>query len=219
MTPSEPMVPESRVKRARLVGRARGIVQALASQLGPEDLVIDCGANQGLVTLPLAATGAEVIAFEPDPLAHDALAAKLADLPNVTLHQKAVGVSDGTATLYRSAGFEADPLAETVRSTTTPGGVQMAEEGQAVPRLDLPKLLRELAKTRPRGIAFLKLDIEGAELDILTEMLRHRLFDTVRLTVAEMHGYKFPAIKEEFVALRKTIAQRFPEERVWLHWV
>ena len=43
--------------------------QAVRAGIEGCDVVFDCGANVGDVTAPLAATGATVHAFEPDPFA------------------------------------------------------------------------------------------------------------------------------------------------------
>lgn len=51
--------------------------------IGPADRVLEVGAGLGSLTVPLAATGAEVVAIEFDRALHDALAEVLAPYPNV----------------------------------------------------------------------------------------------------------------------------------------
>lgn len=60
---------------------ARRLVGAAA--LGPGDLVLDLGAGPGTLTLPLARTGARVIAVERDPRLARKLARRTADDPAV----------------------------------------------------------------------------------------------------------------------------------------
>ncbi|MEL7116978.1 MAG: FkbM family methyltransferase, partial [Pseudomonadota bacterium] len=184
----------------------------------PGDLAFDCGANLGVITGKLAATGCEVIAYEPDPVAFAALEAAHGGAPNVTLNAAAVGVAAGQAVLLRDAAFDSAPEQRTLRSSIIPGGNAMAETAIEVPVVNLLDDIAQHA-VRPGGIAFLKLDVEGAELDILTEMLRHDVFAQVRLTVAELHGYKFPDLKPEFQALRSTLTAKYPPHRVWLNWI
>jgi 23S rRNA (adenine-N6)-dimethyltransferase len=50
-----------------------------------DDLVFDLGAGRGAVTLPLARTGARVIAVERDPRLAALLARRVASLPNVNV--------------------------------------------------------------------------------------------------------------------------------------
>ena len=58
--------------------------------------ILDVGAHDGLLTLPLARLpGATVLAFEPLPRAHARLAAACAGLPNVELRREALGAAPG----------------------------------------------------------------------------------------------------------------------------
>lgn len=220
-SPDEAEAARRERRRARDLrhAHAEGLMLGIRSMLGPGDVAIDCGANIGDVTLPLAATGARVIAFEPDPFAFAKLQGRAGEMPNVTLHQAAVGVTEGTLRLMRAQGFAGNPVGGSVKSTTVPGGRGIAEgEGIAVPCIALPDLLRRLIAEHGR-IALLKLDIEGAELDILEAMLAEDLFDGIGLTLAETHERKFRALRPRFRALRAQIAARFPQTRVNLDWV
>jgi FkbM family methyltransferase len=210
-----------RAKRNLRAAEAKGLLQGIVSMLRPGDVVIDCGANLGAVTGPLAATGAEVHAYEPDPWAFGKLRAEMGALPNVTLHNAAVGVEDGTVHLMRALNFGENPKGASVKSTVVPGGRQISEaagDSIPVPLVDLPRVIRELA-ARHGEVAFLKLDIEGAELALLERMLADDLFALVRLTVAETHERKFRDLAPRFAALRRDIAARYPVTRVNLDWI
>ena len=67
---------------------------------GPNDVVIDAGANVGDVTSRCARTGATVHAFEPNPLCHAILKRRFAGLSNVTVHH--AGVMDRRCSLALS---------------------------------------------------------------------------------------------------------------------
>src|SRR4051812_34184168 len=69
--------------------------RALLDRLPPSSVMIDCGANVGLVTLAAAARDLQVHAFEPDPIAFEVLKSRVKRLRNVTAYQKAVGVAPG----------------------------------------------------------------------------------------------------------------------------
>ncbi|WP_224815287.1 FkbM family methyltransferase [Hasllibacter sp. MH4015] len=198
---------------------ARGVMDGILALLRPGDIVLDCGANVGAVAEPLARTGATVLCFEPDPYAFARLTDRLGDHPNVTLHHAAVGVTAGTARLMRAANFDDNPGNASVKSTLIPGGFNIDEEtGIDVPVLSLPDILDDLIDTHGQ-IAFLKLDIEGAELDLLEHLHARSLFDHIRLTVAETHEKKFPALRPRFAALRGTLSAAYPPTRVNLDWI
>lgn len=83
---------------------------------------------------------------------------------------------------------------------------------------DFPAFLRGLLDAHDR-VAFVKMDIEGAELDLLGAMLEARLFDQIQLTVAETHEHKFKDLRPRFADLRAAIAAAYPPARVNLDWI
>ena len=201
---------------------ARGLMQGILSMLEPGDVVFDCGANVGDVTAPLAATGATVHAFEPDPYAFGQLSKRVAGMENVILHNVAVGVTAGSVQLMRAANFDDNPKGGSVKSTVIPGGRNINEAAGAtidVQMIALPEMIRAEAARAGGRIAFLKMDIEGAELDLLEHMQAENLFDLVGLTVAETHENKFRDLRPRFAALREAVAADHPVTRVNLDWI
>lgn len=201
---------------------ARGLMQGILSMLEPGDVVFDCGANVGDVTAPLAETGATVHAFEPDPYAFGQLSKRVAGMENVILHNVAVGVTAGSVQLMRAANFDDNPKGGSVKSTVIPGGRNINEAAGAtidVQMIALPEMIRAEAAKAGGRIAFLKMDIEGAELDLLEHMQAENLFDLVGLTVAETHENKFRDLRPRFAALREAVAADHPVTRVNLDWI
>ena len=198
---------------------AKGLLQGIVSMLEPGDVVIDCGANLGAISGALAGTGAVVHAFEPDPYTFGRLSENLAGRDNVILHNAAVGAAAGTLQLMRDADWEKDPDGASVRSTLVAGGRKI-DAGNAidVEVIDFPAFLKKLIK-KHKKIAFLKMDIEGAELDVLEAMEAQALFDKIKLTVAETHEKKFKHLRPRFAVLRESIRAKYPITKVNLDWI
>lgn len=198
---------------------AKGLMQGILSMLEPGDVVIDCGANLGAVSGPLADTGATVHAFEPDPYTFGRLSETLAGRSNVILHNAAVGATAGTLQLMRDADWEKDPDGASVRSTLIAGGRKIDTANAIdVEVIDFPAFVKSLVK-KHKKIAFLKMDIEGAELDVLEAMEGQGLFDKITLTVAETHEKKFKHLRPRFAALRATVGAKYPITKVNLDWI
>ncbi|MFK7752048.1 MAG: FkbM family methyltransferase [Sedimentitalea sp.] len=227
MTPAlasqKPLSPERKARRrarrrAQKV-RAQGILHGVAAMLTPRDVVLDCGANVGLITQTLAQTGAQVHAFEPDTAAFEELSARMVSASNVTLYNAAVGTKAGRAPLHRAAGFAADPIRLSTRSSLLQTGEDMEKlpSKQDVEVVDLPAFLRQLCH-RYGDVALLKLDVEGSELELLESLHSQELLAQIRLTVAETHEGKFRHLRPRYRALRKDLADCYPPTKVYLEW-
>lgn len=208
-----------RQKRNLRKAWAEGYLTAITAMLKPGDLAVDCGANMGVVTERLATTGADVVAFEPDPFAFKTLEQKFAKLPNVTLINAAVGVGSGTVRLMRADNFGDNPEGASVKSTILDGGRRIdAENAVEVPLIDFPSWVADQVKARGE-VAFIKMDIEGAELDILEKMDAEQLFQNVRCLVAETHERKFKDLRDRYKALRDKVSETYAPGKVNLDWI
>lgn len=208
-----------RYKRNMRKAAAEGFLHGVMAMLKPKDLVLDCGANVGTISALLAQTGANVLAYEPDPFAFSELRKTCKDLPNVTLHNAAVGVTAGSIRLMRSSNFDENPAGASVKSTIIPGGRMIDErEGVEVSLLCFPDIVRELT-SKGAEIALIKMDIEGAELDILEALETQGLFDSIQCLVVETHERKFKALRPRYRALRQRLADGPYAGRIYLDWI
>lgn len=134
----------------------------------PGDLCLDMGANVGTFTRRMAEIGCEVHAYEPDPVAWEALAKNVGDLPNVTLHNCAVAAQAGVFRLYRSRKFARDPLGSTVMSSIAFSKPSRFQDSDGI---DVEvRAFGDIVRGFGRRIALVKMDIEGAEFDILRQI-------------------------------------------------
>jgi hypothetical protein len=58
--------------------------------VSPSDTLVDCGANVGQVTSQFARTGANVYAFEPNPICYRTLQERFKFVRNVTIYHSGV---------------------------------------------------------------------------------------------------------------------------------
>jgi FkbM family methyltransferase len=135
------------------------------------ELIVDLGAHVGasVVFWRQRYPGAEIVAVEPDPESFGRLRRHLAGDPRVRLVQAAVVERSGPARLVRSDLSWASHLARN-------GG----EETIEVPGLSFTDLLEQVALDR--RVDLLKVDIEGAESNVLASPL-----SAVSTLVVETH--------------------------------
>lgn len=128
-------------------------------------LVADVGANAGYWTLPLAASGARVLAFEPDPAMAKKLRANLAANPavlnRVTALQAACGSEAALRPLFVRREVTSEMRMNAGLSSFVAGTGTVDTITVEVTTLDV-----ECART-DSPLAFVKIDVEGFESEVL----------------------------------------------------
>lgn len=122
---------------------------------GKEPFILDCGANMGLSLLFFKKEypGAEIMAFEPDPMIFEVLSANARNFnwQGVTLSDTAVWDAETTLTFYSDNGMGSS--ATNTFSRVVPVEVKTTR----------------LADHLNRKVDMLKIDIEGAEYTVLRD--------------------------------------------------
>jgi FkbM family methyltransferase len=183
--------------------------------LRPGDIAIDCGANLGAITRILAAGGATVHAFEPNPDAFGVLRAAVGAMPNVHLHAAAVLDAPGQMTLHLHMNYDRNP------ERFSSGSSLIAEKrnvdgarGVDVQVIDLVAFIAGL----PGPVKLLKIDIEGAEYAILHALIDRGVIDRVARIFVETHAHAIPSLRETDVLLRQRIADLGLGGKIDLNW-
>ena len=176
---------------------------------------IDLGANIGEYTRKMASGTKQVIAFEPDPWAYAALQTNVADLDNVKIEKAAAGTSELTVLLYRHARFEENPAWSSQSSSVISSHSDISEEGAIeIQQVDFIRYLENLNE----DIGLLKMDIEGAEVDILEALFdRPDILNRIDHIFAETHERLIPGHEPRVNALRER-AKLIRQPYINLYW-
>jgi lipopolysaccharide transport system ATP-binding protein len=183
-------------------------------ELRPGDVAFDCGANVGLVTQMMADRGAEVHAFEPDPAAFGVLSEKFANVSNVHLHNVAVSNQAGSMKLFYREEHDQDPVKFSVGSTLLSGKTDVNVANYTdVEVIRLADFLQQFDHVR-----ILKLDIEGAECDVLEDLIEQNSLVRIDLTLVETHEEWIPETIPRLETIRRQLADR-DISNVYLNWI
>lgn len=143
--------------------------------------ILDVGANIGVFSALLARArpGASVQAFEPLPVSFERLRLNVArnGLSNVTCHALAAGARSGRA------GFVADPRSPATNRLASPAG-----DGREVNEVNVEVTTLDEFCDRQGidAVAFLKIDVEGFEADVLRGAASLFARGAVRLGLVEI---------------------------------
>ena len=171
----------------------------LPSLIGPASVVLDIGANQGQFARAIVRDfDCRVHAVEPNPY----LCASLQELaiPGLTVHGVALAGTRGLRPFLVMNNSEASHVASA--SDSKEGTVQV----QAITLEDLISQIRANA-----SIDLIKMDIEGAELDVL-EQVPAGLLERVRQLTIEFHQFVYPESRVRVEAVKK----RFSNLGFWV---
>jgi FkbM family methyltransferase len=168
--------------------------------LHPGSLCIDCGANVGAITRRLASTGATVHAFEPDPDAFAALVRNLETSDHVILHNAAVGVGNDKVKLYRGkpGPQSRDNVSEGSTLVISKRDVS-SDAFVVVDQIDFASFVDGLGTK----VAILKIDIEGAEITLLNDLLAKGLTNRFGDIFVETHEKQIHCLRKETMQLLK----------------
>jgi FkbM family methyltransferase len=198
------------------VSQVRDVAIPAFHDLGPGDLAIDCGANRGLIARILGANGAEVHAFEPNPDAYAALVDAVRDLPNVHCHNAAVLDRPGRMTLFLHLNYDRNPERFSEGSTLIAEKRNVDESrGVEVEVVDLVQFVLDLG----RPVQLLKVDIEGAEYDLLEGMIARGALERVEKVFVETHARAIASLVPRDQALRARIAELGLGDKIDMNWV
>jgi FkbM family methyltransferase len=202
--------------RRRYKARAMRAFDAVLATLKPGDICLDLGANLGTVSARMAATGATVHAYEPDPATFARLVANTAHLANVVPHAQAVGATSGTVQLRRVRDDgRTDADYRTLGSSVVFDDPRMESDGAlSVEQVAFGDLLR----AHGPHIRLIKMDIEGAELPILRDLMTAGSPAGFDALYVETHEVMYPAHRPEVQRLRDWAAG-FAVPDINLYWV
>lgn len=148
----------------------------IKSGIRPGGTLIDIGAWIGPTVLYGATLADRVVAFEPDPAALRILKCNIAANPGlagkIELHEAALGTFDGTAPIFNNAPGNSGT------SLLSRFGYAEVQEQKPFADVTILDARRFLAETPMENVSLIKIDVEGAEYDLVPYMAealrRHR---------------------------------------------
>lgn len=174
----------------------------ILSKINKNDVVIDCGANVGVVSGYFASKGAKVYSFEPDPNAFAMLKKRFEYNDNVTCINKGVWKENSKMKLYFHSEFDGNNIPWSVGSSIIKekGNVN-TDNYTEVDLIDLSEFINGFNTP----IKVLKIDIEGAEIEVLNKLIDTRKYENIGKILVETHETKITTQVEELKTLKRRI--------------
>jgi len=183
-------------------------------ELRSDDIALDIGANVGDISSLLARTGATVHAFEPDPNAYRVLRRRFALVRSVVCLNKGVMGTSGSLRLY-FCNPDAKDRIQASQGSSLMGNKNVGSNSWVdVDCEDIADIFSSIG----REVGFVKMDIEGAEVEVINRMIETGCIYKTRRMVVETHEDQIPSLAPEISRLRVLLNEIGLGQRVRLDW-
>lgn len=189
----------------------------LLFSIRPSDVVIDGGANLGLFSDLMLNLGAKVYTFEPNPALTYHLKKKYEGNINIKLIEAAISTKEDNLvfTMPCSGSF-----IEQSQGGTLDCDLEMTSSiSYPVKSINFCKFIDSvLEENKIEKIKFIKMDIEGAEFDVLNQILDNDYFDKFEHLVCETHERFFKDGTEKLASIKAKMALK-NVTNIYLDWI
>ena len=203
---------------SKLTGNLRRLYPCLKNNifLKENDIVLDCGANVGNITSVFNRFGCIVYSFEPTSYTFEILERRYKNMEKIHCIKKAVGISNGIQKLYHHEWSEHNEVYWS-------DGNSLISEKSNVNKNDYEEVeiidLVEFINSLDKEIALIKIDIEGAEIELLNHLIDTGVISKIKKIICEIHDKKYPIFKEGTDKLKQKIKELNLEKKIDLNWM
>ena len=184
-------------------------------RLSSSNLVIDVGANVGLVSETLAVRGARVIAFEPNPVAFEELKDIAQRYKNIELRNEATGLKNQQVKLFLHKDTNTTDQDLTQSSSLLSAKPNVSVDNfELVNEIDFAQYLKSLDEP----VELIKMDIEGYEVQLLNHLLDEGAICNVNHFFIETHERKFVDLAIPTEKLKARIKKEGFEDKFFYDW-
>lgn len=132
----------------------------------------------------------EIFAFEPNAALAERLRARFSSQPRISIVEAAAAAADGTAQFY--LGMDSDQSSTLLTDKKqVPNWRVDYSRAETVRTVDFAKWLA--ANTKPDDRIIVKMDIEGAEYEVLENLIQSGLLRRMHKLHVEWHVDRYPA--------------------------
>lgn len=184
--------------------------------LDENSVVLDIGANIGRFTSVFARYKCKVYSFEPTRKTFDILLNRFKDMDNVVLKNSACWINNTKMRLYHhelssyNDVYWSDGNSLIEKKTNV-----LRDDYEEVEAIDLSEFIFNLNQ----NINLIKMDVEGAEVELINHIIDTGAIDKVNYLICETHEKKNKFLLEGTQSLKDKVKKLGLEKKIFFNWI
>jgi len=178
-------------------------------QLGESSVVLDLGSNYGDVLKGLQSCGCKVHAFEPHPFFYNYVKELYGENENFIISNKAAWTRNEERNFYFKRSRDAKNGGATLMSEKT--NILDPYLFDVVECFDISEYINKIGH-----VDILKIDVEGAEYEILYSVLKSEAYKNVKSIYVEDHERKMPSTR--YREMKNKVIDGYSQIKKDLYW-
>jgi FkbM family methyltransferase len=209
--------PENEKNKSKLSNNLRKHVEFLEEDiiLKENSLVIDMGANIGDITSIFSRMGCVVHSFEPTKETYGVLEKRFSKNDNVFTYNKACWNKNEKLKFYHHEWCEYNKIHWSNGNSLLVKKRNVKEDDyEEVEAIDVTEFICSLSTQ----IDLIKIDIEGAEIEVINHIIDSGAINKVDKIICEVHDKKYDFLKTKTMFLKKKIRDKGLQNKINLEW-
>tara|TARA_A100001015_G_C14948176_1_gene695555 strand:- start:592 stop:1173 length:582 start_codon:yes stop_codon:yes gene_type:complete len=185
------------------------ILQQFLNQINNCDVIVELGANVGIITKQLIKYNKPIHAFEPEPEAFNKLSLIKSEFLNI--YNKAAWLDNGKSILFRHNDWE---NSKSHTSSTLNKSKSNIDSRNTIicETIDIADFIKSI-----NGKVLIKMDVEGSEYEIINHLLYKKAFKNINMIFCEFHPNKIKRgyLKQFLLKFRLMISGKLHMVKNW----
>lgn len=211
------LTPDNELSLPILSNNLRNNVEFLNEDivLQSNSIVIDMGANIGEISSIFSRMNCIVHSFEPTKETYDVLERRFSKNDNVFTYNKACWNKNETLKFYHHEWSEHNKIHWSNGNSLLVKKRNVKEDDyEEVEAIDVAEFIFSLSTQ----INLIKIDIEGAEIEVINHIIDSKAIDKVDKIICEVHDKKYDFLKTKTMFLKKKIRDKGLQNKINLEW-
>ena len=214
------LTPEKEITNSQLIGNLKDIYKFIIPDIyiDKNSIILDIGANVGNISSVFSRYSCQVHSFEPTKTTFDILNNRFRLKDNVTCYNKACGTKNELVKLYHHELSNYNEIFWSDGNSLLPSKTNVnIDDYELVECIDLSEFIFNITKNR--CVDFVKMDIEGAEIEVINHLIDTDAINNINYLICEIHDKKNKFLEESTKVLKQRVKSNGLERKIFFNWI